>query len=355
MPRFQNFTGIEHTYATQLSVGPGTVNNLGVKTTKQIININTAFRDDYNTTQATDFSMKLPQPIRKVISLRLYDYHIPTHNYSISQHYHNNNFIISRIVDGLRQEFYINVPDGMYTYTNIADLELAISNSITQYSDLSDIIIDINPLTLKTQIYTDNSLNPFQLDFSYKSSQINKQCATTAKIDSLTYKDHLTLGWILGFRGDYIKTQSSVKSANPQYPSTAMSQHYSRCMHTFTKDLNSLSFRYTDPSGYIYESESLLDLGDDNYLMIAVDDYQNNHNTLYLSPFKDQSLSNPSIIGKISDDKQSCIYGPSRIYFGPTDIDKLHITIYDSYGRIYNNNYGDYSIELLVETVYDGS
>ena len=55
MHRFNNFSQIPHTYTTELPVGPGTVNNLGVKTLKQIVNINTAFRDDYNTSSATDF------------------------------------------------------------------------------------------------------------------------------------------------------------------------------------------------------------------------------------------------------------------------------------------------------------
>ena len=72
-----------------------------------------------------------------------------------------------------------------------------------------------------------------------------------------------------------------------------------------------------------------------------------------MSPFKDQSLLNSNILGKLTDDKQYSLNWPSRIYFGPTDIDKLNITIYDPFGRIYNNNYGDYSIEILVETLYD--
>ena len=40
MSRVNNFTEIPHTYSTNLPVGPGSVNSLGVNTCKQIININ---------------------------------------------------------------------------------------------------------------------------------------------------------------------------------------------------------------------------------------------------------------------------------------------------------------------------
>ena len=354
MSRFNNFTQIPHTYTTELPVGPGSVNNLGVKTLKQIVNINTAFRDNYTITSATNFVVKLPQPLRKVISMKLYDYHLPQDNYSISKHYNNNNFIIFRDVSGVSTSHYIDISSGMYTFTNILDLQTNIKKAIDSHLDLSDIKVDIDDVTLKTKIYTDNSSNPFQLDFSYRTSEDNKDCANTVKISNITYRDHLTLGWLLGYRGDYIEKIKSVQSSNPQYPSTRMSTQYSRCMNTYTKNIRDISFSYLDPSGYSYETEGILDLAGERYMLLSVDDFQNNNNTVFMSPFKDQSLLNSNILGKLTDDKQYSTNWPARIYFGPTDIDKLGITIYDPYGRIYNNNYGDYSIELLVETIYDG-
>lgn len=354
MSRFNNFTQIPHTYTTELPVGPGSVNNLGVKTLKQIVNINTAFRDNYTITPATNFVVKLPQPLRKVISMKLYDYHLPQDNYSISKHYNNNNFIIFRDVSGVSTSHYIDISSGMYTFTNILDLQTNIKNAIDSHLDLSDIKVDIDDVTLKTKIYTDNSSNPFQLDFSYRTSEDNKDCANTVKISNITYRDHLTLGWILGYRGQYIKKIKSVESSNPQYPSSKMSTHYSRCMNTYTKKITDLSFSYLDPSGYSYESEGLIDLTGKKYMLLSIDDFQNNSNSVFMSPFKDQSSLNRNIIGKLTDVKQYSTNWPTRIYFGPTDIDKLGITIYDPYGRIYNNNYGDYSFELLIETIYDG-
>lgn len=354
MSRINNFTEIPHLYTTNIPVGPGCTNNLGVKTYKQIININTAHRDNYNSTSATNFTIKLPFTLNGVISMKLHDYHIPQNNYSISRHYYNNNFIIKRDVSGVSTSYYIDISDGMYTYDCIEDLETALNQSIHLNTELSDINVTLDPLTLKTKIYTDNSSNPFQLDFSYETSETNKKCSETVKINNVTYRDQLTLGWLLGYRGGHITKISANKNSKSQYPSTLMSSNYSRCMNIHYENINDISFSYLDPSGYIYESEGLIDLTGESYMLLSVDDFQKNNNTVYISPFIDQSLFNSNILGKLTDEKQYSLNSPSRIYFGPTDIDKLAITIYDPYGRIYNDNYGDYSIELLVERIYDG-
>lgn len=341
------FTDIPHIFTTQLPVGPGNVNNLGVKTIKHILNINTSFRDNYTITNATNYTVKLPYPIRKVISMKLYDYHLPQDNYSISKHYNNNNFIISRN----NTQFTIDISDGMYTMSNIIDLETHIQNAIHKHTDLSDIQISIDELTLKTTITTDTQ-TPFDLDFSYRGTLDNKEC-NISKINNITYRDHLTLGWILGYRGDYIYKIKSKENPVAQYPSTRMSSSYSRCMDTYTKNINDISFNYNDISNSCI-SEGILNLAGERYMLLSVDDFQNNNNTVFISPFKDQSLLNTNVLGKLTDNKQYSLNWPARIYFGPTDIDKLSITIYDPFGRIYNNNFGDYSIELLLECIYDG-
>ena len=354
MSRINNFTQIPHSYTTNIPVGAGTINNLGVKTYKQIININTAHRDNYNNTSATNFTMQLPFTLNNVISMKLYDYHLPQNNYSISNHYHNNNFVIKRDISGVSTSYYIDISDGMYTYSNLEDLETALNESIHSKTDLSDINVTLDPLSLKTKIYTDNSSNPFQLDFSYETAETNKKCSETVKINNIAIKDHLTLGWLLGYRKDHIKQISAVKNSKSQYPTTLMANSYSKCMNTYKENENDINFSYLDPSGYTYESEGLIDLTGESYMLLSVDDFQKNNSTVFISPFKDQSLFNTNILGKLTDEKQYTVNSPPRIYFGPTDIDKLAITIYDPYGRIYNNNYGDYSIELLIERIYDG-
>ena len=96
--------------------------------------------------------------------------------------------------------------------------------------------------------------------------------------------------------------------------------------------------------------------GTDNYgnkyFMLSVNDYQNNHNNIFVSPFKFQSSSDNNILAKVNLENRLIDY-PNRIYFGPTDLTKLTISIYDEFGRIIDNNNADYSIELLCESIYD--
>ena len=56
---------------------------------------------------------------------------------------------------------------------------------------------------------------------------------------------------------------------------------------------------------------------------------------------------------KSNEDKMKILLCPKRVYFGPTNINKLHIKIYDEYGRILDVNNGDLSLELECEILYD--
>jgi hypothetical protein len=42
----------------------------------------------------------------------------------------------------------------------------------------------------------------------------------------------------------------------------------------------------------------------------------------------------------------------SRSYFGPVDIQKFRVALYDEYGRVLNLNNMDWSLELMFECIY---
>ena len=231
----------------------------------------------------------------------------------------------------------------MYTSNNLDKLETEINNNIISISDISDISLNISTLSYKSTF--DSSLGlPFSLDFSYKD-------ISCTSVPNVTYLDQLTLGWTLGFRGDYIK-KINATTDNGKIKKQSNTCLNNKCQNIVYKNISDISFYY-DISGTKLESEGLVDLGDDGHLLLSVDDYQRNHNNVFISPFKNQSSLTNNILGKLTNDKFYHLNYPERIYFGPVNLDKLHITIYDLFGRIYNNNYCDYSIELLVESLYD--
>jgi hypothetical protein len=139
-------------------------------------------------------------------------------------------------------------------------------------------------------------------------------------------KNQLTLGWIMGFRNNRI-----------------------------IKNGKQISIKYEGSNSY--ESEYCYDGGLSNkYYLLSVNDYQNNHNNAFVSAFKYQTLTDNNILCKMTNSKEDgikTVLYPKRIYFGPTNINKLHIKIYDEYGRILDVNNGDLSIEIECEILYD--
>lgn len=354
MSRLKNFSDIQHNWSSNLPVGPGTINSLGVKTIKQIININTTFRDNYNITSATDYIVKLPQTLKNVISLKLYDHTLPKDIYSISDYYHNNKFMIRNTDTDM--SYIINISDGTYSATTLDSLNTLIDNiknSINTHPDLSGRLnIEVDPNSYKTKIINIGN-ETLELDFSYRAIEQDLNCNGTSKLNNIINNDYLTLGWLLGFRGNHIKPIDISNNNINQYPSTRTSNTFSRCMKT-TQDNVKINFSYRLESSTFIISEGLINLEGENNLFLSVNDFHNNHNNVYISVFKNSNLLNPNILGKLTNDKTYIRNTPARIYFGPTDIDKLGICIHDAYGRIYNNNFGNYCIELEVERIYDG-
>lgn len=286
----------------------GLINPLTIKTLKKIININTRFRDNYNSTLSTDFIINLPDTLKKILSLKLLNYQLPKTVHTISSKLGSNSFYVNNKL--------ILLTNGSYDCDSIVEeinyrLEQNQCSIKLEYCNLSGKMIFC---TLNDQ--------SFNLNFNFFENNDMKY-----NLPNNINKDQLTLGWLLGFRGSHVNK--------------TLKKH------------NLFDNKYE--GSQIYESESIYDNIGNTYFLLSINDYQNNHNTIYMSPFKYQSLADNNVLAKLSvnccDNK--IIEYPKRIYFGPTDIDKLHIKLYDEFGRIIDVNNADLSIELECEILYD--
>jgi hypothetical protein len=280
----------------------GLINPLTIKTYKTIIAIDTRFRDNYESTSPTNFIITLPSNFKKVLSMQVVNYQLPYTIYSISKKMGSNSFYVNNTL--------IEIMDGGYD-------ELLLVQEINKYLP-SGIVLSYNSISSKFSFTSDVSFN---LNFDYfENSQMYYNLANNVT------KNQLTLGWILGFRNNSI-----------------------------IKNGKNIVIKYEGLTSY--EAENCYDRGVSNkYYLLSVDDYQNNHNTAFVSAFKYQSLTDNNILCKMTnskEDKTKTLLYPKRIYFGPTNINKLHIKIYDEYGRILDVNNGDLSIELECEILYD--
>jgi len=277
----------------------GTINPLTIKTYKTVIAIDTRFRDNYESTSSSNFIITLPTNFKKVLSMQVVNYQLPYTIYSVSKKTGSNSFYVNNSL--------IEIIDGVYD-------EISLVREINKQLS-SDISLTYNPISSKFS-FTSSSI--FSLNFDYFEN--NQMCYNLA--NNIT-KNQLTLGWILGFRNN-----STIKNIVKKY-----------------EGLTS------------YEAENCYDGGVSNkYYLLSIDDYQNNHNNAFVSAFKYQSLTDNNILCKMTNSKEDgmkTILYPKRIYFGPTNINKLHIRIYDEYGRILDVNNGDLSIELECEILYD--
>jgi hypothetical protein len=146
----------------------------------------------------------------------------------------------------------------------------------------------------------------------------------------------LRLGWVFGFRlGQY-------SSSNNRIPSSA-----------------------TDFGSIV--SEGICFTKFPLYGFLAIDDFNKNSNDYYMSVFS-SSTSVPNIIGKVNftqfteaagefqaaqGESTSNAINREKRFFGPVNIQKLKITLYDDLGRILDLNNMDWSLELAFECVYN--
>ena len=110
-----------------------------------------------------------------------------------------------------------------------------------------------------------------------------------------------------------------------------------------------------------YRSETVVDVKTNKYIYLAIDDYQKSVNNLFLEGINNNSI-NENILARISlnsddftilmDNSIKLITEP-RMYFGPVDLQKLRVRIFDDHGRILDMNNTNYSFVLTLKILYD--
>ena len=306
----------------------GDINPLLRKSYKQLININSRFRNNYTTTSATNFGFNLSTPVKKVVSMKVSDIILPRMVYTVSESLGSNNFKISYNSDNINN--IISIPSCSY---NPIEMVEAVNNILA--IDFSNITLNYNSTNGKMTFISSGA--NFALDFTFNDASCNQFSQTGSNL----YKDQMTLGWLLGFRKNY-KYNTPINI--PIY------KQYHECGKNIKRIIN-----YSYNNSNKYTAEALYDSQGSRYFLLSVNDFQNNHNIVLVSSLQEETLANGNLLAKISSEccKGCCEEYIERIYFGPTDISKLHIILYDEFGRIVDLNNSDYSITLELEVLYD--
>ena len=292
----------------------GTINPLSKRILRQNINIDTRFRENYYTTNASNFHVDLPLRLTQVVSLQLSALEMPSTFYVISQVFGNNFFVLE--ITG-QNPLIVTIPDGNYEYLSLQNyINNFLSTVGAPYSNIQ-FLADINTPagsgigggSGKMVVGSSAGTQAFSINFlTDKYGNEDRQTPLPLK-----------LGWLMGFREGYYE--------------------------------NALT----------YVSEGIINLLGPRYIYLVVDDFNNNVNDGFYAAFS-SSILNKNILARISlqgsvfnlmsKDNFNLITSP-RQYFGPVDIQKLQIQLLDEYGRILNLNNMDYSFCLTFQTIYE--
>lgn len=295
---------------------PGTINPLKKRTTRQNLNIDTRFRDNYYNTQSTNYNIDLPIKFNGIVTIQLSAIELPTSFYVISKQLGNNFFTIN--IPETNESQTITIQDGNYSsqelmsYINLLletlpekfqYIYFSTNLTTTLNSGTGNVIVGIN---------SDKTSELFTFTLDFQGDKYGSEDRSTPL--------PLKFGWLLGFR-------------NGQYT-----------------------------NNYTYVSEGIIDLSGPKYAYLVIDDFNNNVNNSFYSAFN-SSLLNKNILARISlqttktfstlsENNLSLITFP-RQYFGPVDIQKINVQLLDEYGRIMDLNNMDYSFCLTLQSKYD--
>jgi hypothetical protein len=313
----------------QSGAPPGTINPVKYSTVAISVNIDSRFRPNYFSTKSTDLQITLPEKIHNIINYRVGSFEIPFYAiYSISELNGNNAIQIqwSTSAGVYTNTFTIVIPDGNY-YTTANTTNVTASASI---ETTINTILNSNTGFLSGLLY-------FYIDqvsgkgvFAQPSSAANaiyfKVVSNVRSNGVLNYEAPLIsfLGWQLGFRN----------------------------AENISKNGGASSW------GSVV-SEALVAIRATNYIFISIDDYNNSVNDYYSAVFS-ESYAIKNIITRVNvgflqdvNEASSIQLNRQRCFFGPVNIQKLRITLYDNFGRIVDLNNMDWNIELIFECVYD--
>jgi len=244
VPMKQKQLGVANNFV--VNVAQDTLNPNLKNSTERFINLDSQFRQSAGPNDtATDYTCDLSDPLTNVLSVRLYSFQIPFTWYAIDYSYGNNFFWISNLEKTIN--ILISVNPGNYLANDfIQELANAFTNAgftgITASSANSSANIYYNPNNAKITFNLNGIVCP---RYSYT---INKSTLITFFDYTGTLKEtqpislqpqsyiNQTLGWIMGYRLPYINI---------------------------------------DPSGN--QAPAVIDLNGPKYLILSIDDYNQNH------------------------------------------------------------------------------
>jgi hypothetical protein len=350
-----------------LNITRGNLNPNLKNTSSVILNIDSQFRPDLFVS-SSNFSFDLSEPLYKVVNYSLINFEIQHSWYIIDDAYGTNKFFLD--ISGSNDNTII-IPNGNFT---IEELLININNQINSIYSSNIIDFSYNHNTNKT-IINNNTGNPIDIIF-YDSLKVYNNYNTNAKTN-------YNLGWILGFRNtNYtINSLSSITSEGlidlygPKYLILCIDDfnhnYISKGMITMGENITKLNYPdYFTPDLSLNDPNFKFDFNTNTWipsnLTIAqaytIQEIAAARTTNSVNRFYGTKSSN--VFGRIFLERKNgnnfgIIFNASshlkqlnRTFFGPVDIQRMNISLYNDKGQLMNLNNQDFSFALSIEQLY---
>ena len=304
---------------------PGQLNPLNNRVITKCLTIDSRFRDNVPTTKSSDFIVQLPLKLSKVVSMQLSSIEFPISFYGISASYGNNFISITleyvtppNLTNSFTETRVYTIPDGNY--------------------NPSDLIDTMNSLIQSSTIPNDQFKN---INFSVN---LNSNNSGTGKV---------TVEIVSNIEN--IRNLSMVFSTDSEGENNVTTPLTSR----FGSNLGFINSNYT--GSLSYTSESVMEPFGIRYFYLVIDDYNNSVNNHFVTAFN-RSILNPNTLARIAvsgnyfsvlTTNDMKVVTEPREYFGPVDIQRLHIRVFDEYGRLLDMNNTNFSFCLTFKLLYN--
>ena len=287
-------------------INSGLVNDIKRNIVTSQLSIDTKFRRNYFSTKSTDFTINLATPLKNVVSMKMSSMEIANIEHVISQSLGTNGFKITKTstTGSPTLSTTVIIDSGNYDTLTLESNILGVSTDKNSLAYVECNIV-INPITMRATISGNNDGDRLEIDFGNLVHQNTPPMKT--------------LGWLLGFRKKIYKGQQS------------------------------------------YTGEGTVDLAGCKYIFLCVNDFKNTTQDVCTILYENSFLRKHILAripmregkGAVLFDDPSDKITKKRHYFGPVNIDKLHIQLIDEYGMEIDMNYNDYSFALEFDVLYE--
>lgn len=352
---------------------------------------------------STDYIADLSDIMNKVLSIRLYSIQIPCSWYVFDSNYLNNYFIMQLIMsDDTMVIKKIEITSGNYT---VSDLVTELNTQLIN-AGIIGVLFDYLPISSKIQLLCSSTM-------PYNSINLVFYESNWSATSGIPFSFNQTLGWYLGYRNIIYNgllvnagliAEAVIDISGPRYLVLSIDDfnqnHINNGLVTITETSKNLKIpeyyqssavysstiygktleqsaqevtnnggsilNYADKMGTSFKRTQLVGVGPDGKQTLTQSQIytineilkNNSISTTYrnLAPTTPDVLAivpvKPCIPGRLYVDFSGSLQENKRIYFGPVDIERLKIRLFNDRGQILNLNGLDWSFTLCAELLY---